>query len=92
MNISAISDQFKLDNVTVNLVWTPVENPLGSYSISVTPQTALIFNGSAAAQLTIPYNTLYNVSISAVIPCGQSSTAYIMLNYGEHATIIIIIL
>ena len=47
------------------------------------------FNGNTThnniimAQLTVSYNTLYNVSISAAVSCGLNTTTSITLNYGE---------
>ena len=37
------------------------------------------------AKLTVLYNVLYNVSISAAVnvPCGINATTFITLNYGE---------
>ena len=58
INVSVYSEQFDSDGVTVTLAWMPAESSLVSYTVSVVPQTAIIFNGSSVAQLTIPYNTI----------------------------------
>ena len=69
----------------------PVEISLISYvyNISVTPQMAIIYKGSAKAQLAIPYNSLYNVSISAAVPCGLNTTTYIEFNYSKWLILIL---
>ena len=82
--ISIISEQFQNKNITVTLEWIQVNNSLVSYHVSIIPQTAaLSYNGDTQAQVTIPYNTLYNVSISTVIPCGLSTTTSIALSYSK---------
>ena len=90
VNISIISEEFGIDNVTVALQWTPaaVIRSLVSYNVSIIPQTAVIFNGSRSviAQLVIPYNILYIVSISAIAPCDESTNA-VTLNYSELLTL-----
>ena len=83
-NISVISEQFQPKNIIVILEWTPVNNSLISYHVSVIPQTAISYNHeSIKVQLTIPYKTFYNVSISAVILCGPNTTTSIALNYSK---------
>ena len=84
MNISILSEEFGKDGITVTLQWSPVNSSLISYNVSVIPQAAIIFNETAVAQLVIPYNTLYSVSISASVPCScDEGTATIILNYSE---------
>ena len=92
MNISSLSEQFAREGVIVTLEWTH-ESSLVSFNISVHPhvpvQLSIIQNISSSLQLTamaqllIPYNTVYNISISATVLCGLSNTTYILLNYGE---------
>ena len=74
-----VSDErYEADNVTVTVEWTPQEGV--TYTTSVSPLTSIAITGNSSRQLTIPYNTNYNVSVEAAPPC---STAVITLNYGE---------
>ena len=74
-----ISDErYEVDDVIVTVEWTPQEGV--TYTTSVSPLTSIAVTGSSSRQLTILYNTNYNVSVKAAPPC---STAVITLNYGE---------
>ena len=74
MNISTTSEQFGHDAVSVTLQWIPASfNSLYSYNVIVDPQVQLQFNGSTRVQLTLSYNTLYNVSVVATHLCGQNT-------------------
>ena len=89
MNISSLSEQFERKGAIVTLEWTR-ESSLVSFNVSVHPEVATQLNVSdyssstATAQLVIPYNIVHNVSISATILCGLSSTTTILLNYGKY--------
>ena len=90
VNISSVSEQFESDHVIITLKWTSESSgQLVVYNVSIVPQgqRAVKFNGSAMAQLTLSYNTLYNVSILAAVPCGLNTTRSIALNYGESSTV-----
>ena len=78
---------FGVDDITVTLSWAEQESDM-SYNVTVVPQVTMrLIPGSkrASVQLTIFYNTLYNVSIVATL-CGHNifSTA-IGLSYGEFS-------
>ena len=80
INISSVSEHFESDHVTVTLKWTSESSgQLVAYNVSVVPhgQGAIKFNGSTMAQLTLSYNTLYDVSILAAVPCGLNTTTSI---------------
>ena len=65
------------------LDWAP-ENGV-SYNVTSVPLAGVAFNGSTSVQLTLLYNTQYNVSILATL-CGQSNTAIAVhrnLDFGE---------
>ena len=86
MNVTLQSELLSRLNVSVILEWTlPPESALYSYNISVVPQASqLNFYGSTRAQLTLSYNTLYNVSVVARHLCGNASVATsIQLYYGK---------
>ena len=61
--------------------WTPQEGV--TYNTSVSPLTSITVTGSSSHQLTVSYNTDYNVSVEAAPPCRPNPTAVITLNYGE---------
>ena len=55
-------------------------------SVNVSPLTEveIMFTGSMSIQLTLPYNTLYNVSITQPGICGQpNQTAFLELSYSK---------
>ena len=81
VNIRANSERFGSNAVTLILEWTQ-ENSY-SYNISAAPQVAIRSIGSTSVQLAVPYNTLLNVSITALL-CGQKhATTSITLVYSE---------
>ena len=81
MNIRA---QFGSDAVTLVLEWTQ-ENSY-SYNISAVPQVAMIYIGNTSIQLTVPYNMLFNVSITALL-CGQNHvTTTVTLVYSKKSS------
>ena len=43
----------------------------------------IVSPGSTSRQLTILYNTEYNLSVVAATPCRPNATANISLNYGN---------
>ena len=81
--------RYEADNILLMLDWTPEEGV--SYNIVTIPPVAVVYNASTSAQLTLHYNTQYNVSILATL-CGQSITTIAVdhdLKFGEsiHAYI-----
>ena len=74
-----IKKQFGVDNVTVILEW--IHENATSYTLSTIPQVA-IRNQTTSVQMTLSYNTLYNVSVVATL-CGQNTTIVSVLSYGE---------
>ena len=90
MNIRANSEQFESNAVTLVLEWTqPRESSLLSYSydVSAVPdlQLDITFIGSTSVQLTVPYNMLFNVSVTVSESlCGLNHvTTEITLLYSE---------
>ena len=58
----------------MTLEWIESRSSL-SHEITVDSPTEMImtFTGSARVQLTLLYNTEYNVSVIATHPCGETS-------------------
>ena len=80
--IVARSEQFGMDGVTVILEWSQ-ENNGTSHNVSVVPLVAIWSTGSTRVQLTVLYNTLYNVSVVATL-CGRhNATTTVELSYGK---------
>ena len=76
-------EQFEIEAVNILLEWTVQEDIHGlMYNVSVFPRANLQYNSLKTAQLSLSYNTLYNVSIAAL--CGENSspTLLIKLHYG----------
>ena len=91
-SIVNVSEQltFEANSVTVTLEWS-TKNSV-TYTINTDPQVAVNQTGLGrnSAQLTVSYNTRYNVSIVASL-CGTNRTTLIVLNYGKlHLSVIAI--
>jgi hypothetical protein len=77
-----VSDErYETDDVIVTVEWTQLEGV--TYTTSVSPLTSIVVTGNTSRQLTISYNTKYNLSVEAAPPCRPYPTAVIALNYGE---------
>ena len=78
------SVEYGTENATVYLELTPESHNITSYTVSAEPQVVETSNSSLLrVQLTVPYNTLHNVSIVAT-SCGQyTTTTVIELHYGK---------
>ena len=83
-----ISEEYSADNIIVTVEWAKLEGV--AYNATVSPLASVMFNGSTSVQLVLQYNTEFNLSVVAVIPCGTNVAAVITLNYGEAKIIIII--
>ena len=94
--IVVTKEDFGMDEVTISLEWTStqelVENSfesLISYNVSIKPSVGanvVIMVDVTRANLTVPHNTLYNVSITAIF-CDQINTStvtIINLMYGKN--------
>ena len=79
-------EEFGMDRVAIGLHWTQEshENLLVSYNISTVPTIGaeLTMISNTRANLTVPYNTVYNVSVVADL-CGSQATTRIRIHYGE---------
>ena len=71
---------YEADNILVTLEWAPVDGV--SYNVTIVPPVTIAFNASTIIQLTLHYNTQYNVSILAAL-CGQSLIINHDLKFGE---------
>ena len=92
LSIRSHSEQFSSDGVTVNLEWTLLNSQvyyqqlLRNVSINVDPQLSnVMFTGNMRVQLTLSYNTLYNVSVTQHSICQQLiiRTTFLELNYSK---------
>jgi hypothetical protein len=75
-----ISRQLEADHVRVALEWTHKNGV--SYSISVDPEVNVGYTRRESAQLVVPYNSEYNISVIASL-CGRSRTVFTIINYGK---------
>ena len=76
-------DELGKNDVTVIVEWTPVRGL--TYNVTIIPPAAVRIIGNSSAEVTVPYNTLYNVSIVPYF-CDERGTAMILnLNFGEFA-------
>ena len=85
INTVTINEEFGIENVMVKLQWNKEDNV--TYNATITPQTlgSLMFNGSTSVQISIQYNTIYKVNITATSAlCGQGMTSVVPLHYGEY--------
>ena len=78
------TEEFGIDEVMVTLEW----NNKSSYIVSVHPNPPFKSSLSTGIILRVPYNTLYNVSVSHLDLCGQNSAFEIY--YGERKNFILV--
>jgi hypothetical protein len=91
MRIRFCSEQFSSDAVTVALEWTLLDSQiyyqqlLSNVSVNANPQlNNVIFTGNMRVQLTLSYNTLYNVNVTQHSACQQLiRTELLELDYGK---------
>ena len=62
-------------------MWAMQEDTVSQYTFGVSPPVPVMFTGETSRQLTISYNTEYNLSVVAVAPCRASGTTFMQLNY-----------
>ena len=74
-------EYYEAENVTVTVEW--IQQVGVVYDARILPVAPSKSNGSTSLQLTLQYNTEYNLSVVAIIPCGTNATASITLNYSE---------
>ena len=53
------------------------------YQIIIVPQIPMMFTGNSSVSLTLLYNTDYNLSVEATLPCQHQAHGHILLFYGE---------
>ena len=82
--LDIISVDSETDGVSITLEWTPQVGV--SYNVTVIPAIDVIFTERAmSVNLSLLYNTVYNVSVVATSLCGQLIRAtFIELHYGEQ--------
>ena len=78
---TTISQEYKDDNVTVTVEW--IQHVYTVNEVTVVPLVPLMSTGSTSRQLTIQYNTEYNLSLEATAPCRPNAITFIILNYGK---------
>ena len=85
--------QLMSERITVLLEWTVLlsqiyyQQLLPNVSITVVPDPVMItiYTGNRTLQLTLAYNTLYNMSLTQPGICGQpSQTAFMMYMYSMY--------
>jgi hypothetical protein len=77
---TSISEQFQSKDISVTLEWTHTNGV--SYSISVEPEVAVNYTGRSSAQITVSYDTKYNVSVVASL-CGETTTYFAIIYHGK---------
>ena len=95
LSIQSHQEQFTSNSIAIILEWTLSNSPSYNYyqqllqnsSVNVVTEleVVIMFFGNMSAQLTLQYNTLYNVSVTQPGICGRPNrTAFIELNYSKH--------
>ena len=64
-------------------MWAKQEDTVFQYTFRVSPPLTVMFTGYTSRQLTLSYNTEYNLSVVAIAPCRASVTAFMGLKYSE---------
>ena len=97
MSVRSCTEQFSSDGITVTPEWTLLNSQdyyqqlLRNISVSTNPQpNNVMFTGDMRVQLTLSYNTLYNVSVTQHSTCRQlNQTKIIELNFSKLHKIIL---
>ena len=76
-----ISAEYSANNITVTVEWPQQVHAM--YDVTVVPSVPIVFTENTSCQVTIPYNTEYNLSVEAVAPCRPNTTTVTRLYYGE---------
>ena len=80
--LSILEEYYGAENVRVTVEWALAQAGV-IYSFRISPLIPIILTGGSSLQVTIFYNTLYNLSVVATAVCRPNVTAVITLNYGE---------
>ena len=77
-------EYYDVENVTVTVEWVQQVGAL-LYNVRISPmdQVLVINESTLSVQLVLEYNTEYDLSVVAILPCGANATASITLYYGE---------
>ena len=78
-----VSEDYGAANVTVTVEWTQLVGAV--YNIQILPSVVITRNMNSC-QLTVPYNTEYNLTVEVSAPCRLNTTV-IRLYYGEVTSI-----
>ena len=79
INITLLPEHFESDSAVVTLEWIRRNSYL--YNVSVAPLLELAYSDITRITFNVSYNTYYNVSITALPPCGLSTA--IIFYYGK---------
>ena len=91
--VTIMNEKFESENIKVNITWTQEDDVM--YNVTTAPHTPhtrkLTFNNGSVnvIELTLSYNTVYNVSITGnaatngVCRAPQTSVSFKLLSYGE---------
>ena len=83
LNILNSSEVFMANTITVTLEWEQEAGVTYNASIYPATQTPPTLTENSRFQLTLSYNTLYSVTITATL-CGQNSVnTALNFSYGE---------
>ena len=78
-------EEFRMDETAISLQWTQErhENLYVSYNVSTEPEVdaTVTLISNTHANLTLPYNAPYSVSVVADL-CGRQATTIIKIHYG----------
>ena len=79
-----VTESLDRDRVRVTLEWTQANQTQYSYNISINQNIVTTALTETTFQLEASYDTSYNVSIIAILQCGQRIvTTTVELYYGE---------
>lgn len=77
------SEEYKADSVAVTLEWTQEGGvPYNISIISITPEVPIEYIGHTQVNLSLIYNTEYNVSVQATLTCQNQVPSHFQLFYG----------
>ena len=76
-----VSMKFQIQGVLITLDWIPQMGV--TYNVTTTPAIDVRFFERASANLSLSYNTAYNVTVEATSLCKETNTTLKEFNYCE---------
>lgn len=78
------SEEYRADRVTVTVDWTQEAVLYNITIINIIPEVPVYYIGRTQVNLTLMYNTKYNMSLQAASVCENRVAGHLQLFYGKQ--------